>query len=278
MRENRLRNAVLAALASVGTALMATSTAGALQTTTYTNTFNAQTTNPTDTTPNVVYFGEVYNPPPEDFRFDYGYGLPTSTAALAWSANHKSSGNYSNTAVPPGGSVQLSWQFGSSGDLAAFTTDIFPNAVMVTGISFNLMVASGSATDSIGGNGYFQVFTRDAAYDDTVADAANGATITVSDNSGIYNVDDGWEVGNPAYAGSDAGTWESVNIAFSPAVPLQAITFQDYDSGGINGQESLYIDPLSVTYVVPEPASLGLLGIGVPALLMRRRPKVKRGG
>jgi hypothetical protein len=278
MRENRLRNTVLSVVVPVGAALIATTTASAfsaLQTATYMNTFNAQTTNPTDQGSNLVYLGEDNNPPlPEDFYYDYGSALPNSTEALAWS---------SNTDDGLGtGSVMLSWQFNGpaeGADDAAFTTDIFPNnatgAQMVTAISFNLEVALGSATDAHGGNGYVQLFDRSGdSFDPSIMDdftVTNAAGTVVDSDS-----DSGWEFGNPTYGAPDPeGTWDNINVTFPNAVPLRGITLQDYDSAGIDGTETFYFDPLTVTYLVPEPASLGLLGIGVPALLTRRRSKAK---
>ena len=73
------------------------------------------------------------------------------------------------------------------------------------------------------------------------------------------------------------GQWQTFTVNFATPVPVRAITFQDYNdtTRDMNGPENWFIDNMSVTYNVPEPASLGLLGLGVPALLLRRRSKVK---
>lgn len=259
MRENKLRKAVSVALAPVGAALIATSMASA-QTGTFTNTF--------DNSSSIVLVRD-YNPPPESFVFDYGGSGPTAHHSVAWTGAENDGG-------PAGsGSVQLSWTFNgpsSGGATAAFTTDVFPYATgtqpgaMVTDISFNLMVDPSSTQDKYGGYGFFQVFTRDESY--------NVVSTPFSE-----------ELGNPSYGGpstSDAGTWESINIPFSTPVPVRGITLQDYDDGSTTGRdivgpETIYIDNMSITYEVPEPASLGLLGVSLPALLMRRRSKAKLG-
>jgi hypothetical protein len=239
------------ALAPIAGSLMATSVADA-QFTTYTNTFD-----------NSSSFQTIanYNPPPIAVRYDYGGLGPTLTHTVAFAPSVDDTGN-------GGGSVKLGWTFYSTApdpanssfpdgsESAAFTFDLFPSpGYEVTNISFNLMVGVGSAEGSNESNGYFQVFTRDANYNDNATPFAEN-------------------LGNPTYDGSnDAGTWESINIPLSPAAQTRAITLQDY-SNGINGSETLYIDNLSVTYEsVPEPASLGLLSLSIPALLARRRAK-----
>jgi len=247
MRKINVHRAMWMALAPIGASLVAASMAGA-QTTTYVNTFD--TSSSFQTIAN-------YNPPPISARFDYGGYTPTNHHSVNWSAAEDHTGN-------GGGSVLLSWAFNGptfGSESAAFTMDLFPTpGYQVTDISFALMVAPGSAEDSFGGNGYFQVFTRDASYNDNATPFAE-------------------ELGNPSYGGpstNDAGTWELINIPLSDA-QTRAITLQDYDDGNpssrnIQGNEAIYIDDLSVTYLsVPEPASLGLLGASIPALMLRRR-------
>ena len=59
-----------------------------------------------------------------------------------------------------------------------------------------------------------------------------------------------------------------MSASFSPA-QVRALTWQDFNDAtrNMNGTQLWYIDDLSITYQVPEPASLGLLSLSVPALL-----------
>lgn len=198
-----------------------------------------------------------YNPPPVTARYDYGTGADTHTVAYSSTVDDTGNG---------GGSVKFTQFMDYSGDngahgsgdgsgSVAFTMDLFPSpGAQVSDISFNLMVDPSSAPDAYGGYGYFQVFTRDSNYDDNATSFAE-------------------ELGNPTYGAPDDGTWESINIPFSGAgAQVRAITLQDFSDAGrdMYGNVIYYIDNLNVTYV-PEPASLGLLGLTVPALLARRR-------
>ncbi len=286
MRENRLRKSVFVALLPVGTALMATSMASASLS--LTNTMDAQTFNSSDTTPNVVYLGALtYNPPPVNTVFKYGNGGATASESVAFNSGVNDGPATGGISPATGsGSVQMSWTWSepSSGPgSAAFDTDIFPGGVSGNGsyvdsISFDLMVGAGSAQDLNGGNGFMQLFSGFSGTDNL--DHTNGAHVYVDGVNMDSGYEDGWELGNPFYSGNDNGTWESVEVTFNAPTPLRALIMQDYDNpsqygGVISGTETMYLDNLQVTYEVPEPASLGLLGIGVPALLMRRRSKVK---
>jgi hypothetical protein len=244
MQSAKARRALCIALAPVAGSLMVASV-GRAQYTTYTQTFDNSSSFEAGTA--------NYNPPPIALRFDYGGYTPTNNHSVSFSSTEDDTGN-------GGGSAEMTWKFNGASDgseSAAFTMDLFPSpGYEVTDISFNLMVGSGSAEDGNEGNGYFQIFTRDANYND------NGTTFAE-------------ELGDPTYSGSnDGGTWESINVPFSTPADVRALTFQDYNNGDINGNETLYLDNLSVTYQsVPEPASLGLLGIGAASLLARRRSR-----
>jgi hypothetical protein len=219
----------------------------------------------TDTfdTPSSVSIGVAnFNPPPVTARYDYGTGA--TTHVVSYSSTVDDTGN-------GGGSVKftqfMDYPALGSGSVA-YTMDLFPSpGAQVSDISFNLMVDPSSVPDKYGGYGYFQVFTRDSGYNDNpVPDIIlNGTDLGAN----------GYELGNPNYSGGvgDAGTWESLNIPFSGAgAQVRAITLQDFSDGGrdMDGDVIYYIDNLSITYV-PEPASLGLLSLSIPALLARRR-------
>jgi hypothetical protein len=246
MRKNRLRNSILAAAAPIGVSLLATPMAGA-QTATYTNTYN---TSSSITTINAG----VYDGSSENWRFDYGGSSDTPKAnhSVSWS------GAEDNTPAtePNGGSVNLTWldsEPSGGSSAAAFTTDLFAYpGNNVTNISFDLLVAASSPVDTYGGYGYFQLFTRNENYSEAGTSVAEELNAT-------------------------PGVWQHFNVSFSTPAQVRALTWQDFNDAtrDMNGTQSWFIDNLSITYQVPEPASLGLLGAGIPALLMRRRSKGK---
>jgi hypothetical protein len=201
-----------------------------------------------------------YDPPPITARFDYGGGQ--TSRSVTFSSTEDDTGN-------GGGSLKFQqfMDYAAVGaGSCAFTMDLFPSpGAQVSDIQFNIMVDPTSSPDSYGGYGYFQIFTRDSGYDDnSVPD------IYIDGNNLNAN---GYELGNPTYSGSDPGVWDTINIPFTGAgAQVRALTLQDYSDQGRNmdGNVIYYIDNLQVTYV-PEPATLGLLGLTLPALLARRR-------
>jgi hypothetical protein len=248
MQDNRLRKAVLVALAPIGASLMVTSMAGA-QTQTYTNTYD---TSSSITTINAG----VYDGSSENWRFDYGgpSDTPKADHSVSWTGTEDDT----PATEPNGGSVNLSWvdsEPSGGSSAAAFTTDLFAYpGNNVTNISFDLMVGVGSPVDTYGGYGYFQLFTRNESYAEAGTSVAEELNAT-------------------------PGTWQAFNVSFATPAQVRALTWQDFNDAtrDMNGTQNWYIDNLSITYQVPEPASLGLLGMGIPALLMRRRAKAKIG-
>jgi len=192
---------------------------------------------------------------------DYGGGGATpANSTETWSST-----DYAGS--PTSGSVELSTKFngtvfGAGG--AAFEIQLEPNPASIptysdlhaSNVSFDIQVVPGSAADQFGGYGYFQVFTVEDSYSQDTASYAE-------------------ELANPSYGSPPspgAGVWEQESIALNPANPFFAFGLQVYNRGDMNGNFSVLIDNLQFT-PVPEPATLGLLGLGIPALLMRRRAK-----
>jgi hypothetical protein len=201
-----------------------------------------------------------YNPPPVGEAFDYGGFTPQLTQTSSYAAGVEST--LSN--IPGSGSVKLSWSFDASdgGEAAAFTFDVIPSPGNVyNNLSFDIMVGPGSTPDSFGGYGYFQVATRDGGY-------------------GYHDTGFNQELANPGYDPNNiapgAGVWQHISIALSGAdATVRGITIQDYaDQSGsriMTGPETLYIDNISLSPAVPEPASLALLGLAAPGLVFAAR-------
>jgi hypothetical protein len=193
------------------------------------------------------------SPQVPNVRFDYGSTTAASSATETWSPND-AGGN------PSSGSLKLSWNWNIAADganSAAFTLDLYNNPVTASALSFDIMIDPNSTPDAYNGYGYFQVFTRDGSYNDNDTGSDDG------------------EFGNPNFsspASPGTGVWTHVTIPLSGTDSvIRAVTIQDYDSAdrNINGPETIYIDNLTLT--VPEPASMGLLGLGAVAIVRRRR-------
>jgi hypothetical protein len=208
-----------------------------------------------------------YNPTTvPNFRFDNGTLTAGLHHSVSWTGAQDNTGN-------SGGAVQFNWTWSHTSDgdgSSAFDMDLTGAGVepTISQLSFDIKVDASSAQDTFGGYGYFQVFTRNDSYsyDGTPNDIVNGVNVGAN----------GWELGNPTYGGPTDNTWAHVVIPFSTPVSPRALVFQDYNDSGrnINGALTYYIDNVQLTPVaVPEPASLAFLGLGIPALLVRRRAK-----
>jgi hypothetical protein len=227
--------------------------------------------NYTDNSGDANSWYNVWVPPPPNVRFDYGGPSTTHHNSATWSSTNDDTGN-------GGGSLELSQTFNYAAfgsESSANTMDIYWSDVvgaggqLPTGLSFDIEVDPNS-TVGLNGTfpeyGYFQVFTRDDSYNENAT-----STLFVNGN----NEGGGFQLGNPTYSstGTDAGTWDQVYIPLSGVnQTIRGLTFQLYNNANITGSVNYYID--NVQIYVPEPASFGLLGLGVPLLLKRRRARV----
>ncbi len=201
-----------------------------------------------------------FSPPPMGAAFDFGGFTPQITQSTTFSSTESTITNRPNS-----GSALLSFSFSSSdgGESSAFTFDLLPfqsTPTVYNDLSFDLMVGAGSTADVFGGYGYFQVATRDQNY-------------------GFNNTSFAEELANPSF-GSPAvpgtGVWRHIDIPLSGVnTNIRGLTFQDYNDnspGGrnIDGPEFIFIDNITLT-AAPEPASLALLGLAVPAFVIAAR-------
>jgi hypothetical protein len=198
-----------------------------------------------DTTGSFQHDGNPnYNPPPIALRFDFGTFSASLNHTVGWDATHDNTGN-------GGGSAKISWAWDISdgSGAAAFTFDLNPDGTAVyTNLAFDLFLDPSSTVGTYQGNpsdyGYFQVVTRDGSYN------YNGTTYAAS-------------LLNP-------GVWTHFNIPLTGVnQSVRAMTLQDYNDAfrNITGTETYYIDNLTLTQV-PEPASLLLIGLAVPGLVL----------
>jgi hypothetical protein len=149
---------------------------------------------------------------------------------------------------------------------------------MVTSVSFDILVnPSGTSAKSIYNDyGYFQLAQRDKNYGYTRIDQTlyeNGTLVgtTFSFGNSTYS-GPGISLGNSRGGANDVGVWDHLEYDFSTPQDVRALTLQDFGRSSLNGTVIYNIDNLELGLVpVPEPASLGLLALGVPALLKRRR-------
>jgi hypothetical protein len=195
---------------------------------------------------------------------DYGgAGSTTANSTETWENTYDATGN-------GGGAVQLSTTFNEPANGAggsAFVVQLESNpsnpgatdaTLYATNVSFDVLVDPSSTPDAYGGYGYFQVATVEPNYS--------------QDGNSFAE-----ELGNPTYSSPSTGTWQHISIPLNPADPFFAVVFQDYQDAGraTVGPVTYDIDDLTLT-PVPEPASLGMLGLTVPALLRRRRAAAGR--
>lgn len=217
-----------------------------------------------------------FNPPPANVRLAWSQGNPGGMGnhVVAWSTtDHTGNG---------GGSVGLTMNFAGSqtgiGEDASYSFDLTSAPVYATNISFYLMLDPNSAVDSnpadMYGNG---APDASSGYAQMFIDDSSGAAVAVGNVSvNGNNVGGGWNLGDPSYSGtSDRGTWEYISIPLTGSNSMiKGMLIQDYVDNSasgrvVNGPVTMYIDDLTVT--APEPASLAIFAMGLPALLMRRR-------
>jgi hypothetical protein len=290
MRSKTLRRLELLSVATAGVMIVGGSVANA-QAPYYPQVGNTGIINTFDTASSFSTVAS-YNPPPMIVRTD-GTVFATNVSAK-WS-NGGAAGGFDNTASTggpalqgtagdTGGSLKLSQTFSTSAGShgMSWTFDIYPGGFdqMATSVSFDILVdPKSTGVSQYNDYGYFQLAQRSDSYGYTRIDQTlyeNGKFIgTTASFGGSTYSGPGISLGNST-GSPDVGVWDHIEYDFSTPQQLRAITLQDFSRGGTSGQNGTVIydiDNLDVGLVpVPEPASLGLLALGVPALLKRRRP------
>jgi len=284
MRSKTLRRLELLSVATAGVMIVGGSVANA-QAPYYPQSGNIATINTFDTASSFSTVA-TYNPPPMIVRTDgtvYAQNVSAKWsnggAAGGWD-NTASTGGPANQGTPAdtGGALQLSQTFTSSAGShgMSWTFDIYPGGAdeMVTSVSFDILVdPKSTGISQYGDYGYFQLAQRNDSYGYTRADQTlyeNGKLVGKTGGS-IYS-GPGISLGNST-GSPDVGVWDHLEYDFSTPQVVRAITLQDYSRSAQNGPVIYDIDNLQLGLVpVPEPASLSLLALGVPALLKRRRP------
>jgi hypothetical protein len=214
-------------------------------------TAKAQYSNPFDNSGSISAFG-----------FDYGSGA-NITHGVSWASGP----TYDAGGSSLSGSMNFTLGFNNaldSADEIAFTGGVIYPAADQVDLSFDLMVGTGSATDSYGGYGYFKIATR-------LTDSYTFTQVYANE------LGPNWGLNVPA------GTWVHINIpltigAGGTGTALRALTFDDYSDAAtrnINGNVQLYIDNLTLT-PVPEPSTIALVGLGLAGLLFVRRNRTAR--
>jgi len=202
---------------------------------------------------------------------DFEEGSPTGNSmdVLSWfDANQNGQSDsawwlstwYGPVVSPTGSSVMgLSW---SSPSWAYQNIGVNDSGLDVLEVTFDL----GSFTDAGGPRDIgimLNVYQEDgtfAAADDADIDGAAGVTLIGSGQT---------------HQLLDPGTFQTVSVYvdLSPANPANDLwlRFINFDAGADNPWAA--IDNVSVTTVVPEPTTLALAGLGMAALLFKRRQR-----
>ncbi len=239
-----------------------------------------------------TYSYNSYSISTPNFRTDYSTNAGAGSGVV-YNSTADHTGN-------SGGSIQTNEVVQTAGTSTQEATvmDVAPDAnsgtgLSATGYSFWLQILPGSAVSgangasfAAGASGYFQTYYKTQPNYSGNYSGYNVYLDGVNEGNG-----GGWNFGDPNYTGnSDAGTWDYVYVQFingsgnPTTVPnFAAIGFQNYmdnspSSRNFNAgaEVSWVIDDLTIYTAVPEPASLAMLGLAVPALLRRRRATAGR--